>query len=280
MTGQTNSGRYIAFATMLDYWVFFLLAYGYFLVNYFVPNGFFYWLCWKADFPWWANHRIQKDRDPRPGQVATEIKSSFKSLAWYAAIATLVFYCYRHGYTSISMEPAPRGYHLLSLVVLMLLHDTSFYWIHRLLHTRVMYRLIHKQHHDSRAPTPWAAYSLSAGEAIVQCPLWVLCFTMPAHPAVVLAVLFLQNTYDTFGHLGYEFFPQWMLRNRWICAVQATPTHHDAHHRYFRGNYSHYFNIWDFVMRTELPQYLHMRETAYDVRPAHSERAVPRRPAA
>jgi hypothetical protein len=88
---------------------------------------------------------------------------------------------------------------------------------------------------------------------------------MPAHPIVVLAVLFLQNIYDTFGHLGHEFFPRWMLRNKWICAVQATPTHHDAHHRYFQGNYSHYFNVWDRLMGTELPQYSHMCQTAYDV---------------
>ena len=175
---------------MAQYSIFFLLAYAYFLVNYFVPNGFFYWLCWKAQFPWWANNRIQKDREPRPDQVETEIKSSLKSLAWYAAIATFVFYCYRHGYTSMTTAAAPLGYHLLSLLVLMLLHDTSFYWIHRLLHTRKLFQLVHKHHHDSRAPTPWAAYSLSAGESIVQCPLWVLCFTMPAHPLVVLAVFF------------------------------------------------------------------------------------------
>jgi sterol desaturase/sphingolipid hydroxylase (fatty acid hydroxylase superfamily) len=87
-----------------------------------------------------------------------------------------------------------------------------------------------------------------------------------------LAVLFLQNIYDTFGHLGYEFFPQWILRNKWICAVQATPSHHDAHHRYFRGNYSHYFNIWDLLMRTEIPKYSHMRETVYQ---AAGERPLP-----
>jgi sterol desaturase/sphingolipid hydroxylase (fatty acid hydroxylase superfamily) len=249
---------------MTEYFTFYLVAYAYFLINYFVPNGFFYWFCWKAKFPWWAHNRIQKDRDPRPDQVATEIRSSLKSLAWYAAIATFVYFCFRHRYTSMFTGPASYGYHLLSLVVLMILHDTSFYWIHRLLHARPIYQLVHKHHHDSRAPTPWAAYSLSTGEAIVQCPLWVLCFTVPAHPVVVLTVLFLQNIYDTFGHLGYEFFPRWILHNKWICAVQATPTHHDAHHRYFRGNYSHYFNIWDTIMGTELPQYAHMCETAYD----------------
>lgn len=265
---------------MIDYGVFFLLAYAYFLVNYFLPNGFFYWLCWQRNSDFWATHRIQKDRAPKPDQVRREILSSLKSLAWYAVIATFVLLCYRHGFTSMTLEGVPRGYHLLSLVVLMLLHDTYFYWLHRLIHVRPIFRIVHKHHHDSRAPTPWAAYSLSTSEAILQCPLWVLCFTMPAHPAIVVAVLFLQNIYDTFGHLGHEFFPRWMLHSRWILAVQATPTHHDAHHRYFQGNYSHYFNFWDRLMGTELPEYSQMCETAYEPVQPGSQSPSRARPAA
>jgi sterol desaturase/sphingolipid hydroxylase (fatty acid hydroxylase superfamily) len=99
---------------------------------------------------------------------------------------------------------------------------------------------------------------------------------MPAHPVVVLTVLFLQNIYDTFGHLGYEFFPTWMLRNKWILAVQATPTHHDAHHRYFQGNYSHYFNVWDWLMGTELEQYAELCEAAQETTatPARANRSA------
>lgn len=255
---------------MGEYLLFFAGAYGFFLVTYFVPNGFFYWLCWRRNRETWAAYRIQKDRDPRPDQVATEIKSSLKALGWYAAIATFVYICYVHGYTQMSTGPVARGYHLFSLVALMLVHDTYFYWVHRALHTKLLFRVIHKHHHDSLAPTPWAAYSLSTGEAILQCPLWVLCFTVPAHPVVVLAVLSLQNIYDTFGHLGYEFFPAWIRRRKWILAVQATPSHHDAHHRYFRGNYSHYFNVWDTLMGTEVAQYHEILEAAGDA-PATAE---------
>jgi sterol desaturase/sphingolipid hydroxylase (fatty acid hydroxylase superfamily) len=253
---------------MAEYSVFFLLAYAYFLLNYFLPNGFFYWLFWKRNRESWADQRIQKDREPSPDQIRTEIASSLRSLAWYAAIATFAMWCYRHGYSSMSTSAVPSGRHFLSLVLLMLAHDTYFYWVHRLLHVRPIFRLIHRHHHDSLAPTPWAAYSLSTGEAILQCPLWVLCFTVPAHPAIVLTVLFLQNIYDTFGHLGYEFFPGWMLRSKWILAVQATPTHHDTHHRYFQGNFGHYFNLWDRLMRTELPQYSHLYDGAHDAAPS------------
>jgi sterol desaturase/sphingolipid hydroxylase (fatty acid hydroxylase superfamily) len=113
-------------------------------------------------------------------------------------------------------------------------------------------------------PTPWATYSFSSFEAIVNCPLWVLFFTFPAHPLAMIIGLFAQNIYNTFGHLGYEFFPKWMLRNKYICTVQATPTHHDAHHRYLQGNFGHYYNIWDFLTKTELKQYKPLRESVYE----------------
>src|SRR5919109_454073 len=105
---------------MAVYSVFFLFAYAYFLLNYFAPNGFFYWLFWKRNRESWADQRIQKDREPRPGQIRTEVISSLRSLAWYAAIATFALWCYRHGYSSMSTSAAPAGYHFLSLVILML----------------------------------------------------------------------------------------------------------------------------------------------------------------
>ena len=240
---------------MVTYCAFFVGAYAWFLVNYFVPNGFFYWLCWKLKHDDWAEHRIQKDRGPKPGQVAKEIKSSLSTLAIFAAIATFVFCCWRNGYSSVTTEPMPPGYHLFSVVALMLIHDTHVYWMHRHMHTKLLYRLVHKEHHDSSSPTPWATYSNTTWETLMNCALWPLCFTIPVHPAVVVLLVFTENIYNTFGHLGYEFFPMNMMKNRWISAVQATPSHHDAHHRWYRGNYGHYFNFWDRVMGTELKQY-------------------------
>lgn len=249
---------------MALYAKFFVGAYAYFLLNYFVPNGFAYWLCWKVKRDDWAQHRIQKDREPKPGQVGREIRSSVSTLACFAGIATFVFFLYRHGYTSLTLEPMPLWYYAVSVVALMLIHDTYFYWVHRLMHTKALYRLVHKEHHDSTAPTPWATYSNTTFEVLMNCALWPLCFTLPVHPLVVVALVFTENIYNTLGHLGFEFMPQWVLKNKWICAVQATATHHDAHHRYFRGNYSHYFNLWDKLMGTELRQYSHMREHVYD----------------
>jgi hypothetical protein len=55
---------------LLDYVTFFLIVSAFFLISYFVPNGIAYWLCWKRNNDDWASHRIQKDREPNPGQVS------------------------------------------------------------------------------------------------------------------------------------------------------------------------------------------------------------------
>jgi len=188
-------------------------------------------------------------------------------LTLYAVIATFCYWCYRNGYSMVDWNLIGGGKIIISLLVLMILFDTWFYWVHRAIHLKPLYIRFHKQHHESITPTPWATYSFSSFEAVANCPLWVLCFTFPAHPLAIIIGLFFHNIYNTFGHLGYEFFPKWALRNKFICAVQATPTHHDAHHRYVQGNYGHYFNIWDTLMKTELRQYKPLRESVYEQLP-------------
>jgi sterol desaturase/sphingolipid hydroxylase (fatty acid hydroxylase superfamily) len=41
------------------------------------------------------------------------------------------------------------------------LHDTYFYWLHRLMHHPRLFRLVHLVHHQSTNPSPFAAYAFS-----------------------------------------------------------------------------------------------------------------------
>src|SRR3546814_2958407 len=49
-----------------------------------------------------------------------------------------------------------------------LLHDSFFYWTHRLLHRPRWFRLAHAVHHESRPPTAWAAMSFHPIEAVTR----------------------------------------------------------------------------------------------------------------
>jgi hypothetical protein len=73
-----------------------------------------------------------------------------------------------------------------SLVLIIVAHDTYFYWTHRWMHGPNALRRLHRTHHVSVAPTQWAAHSFSIGEAAVQAgflPLYLLL--VPTHDVVL-----------------------------------------------------------------------------------------------
>jgi Delta7-sterol 5-desaturase len=139
--------------------------------------------------------------------------------------------------------------------VMIVLHDTYFYWTHRLMHHPRLYRLFHRTHHLSTSPTPWSAYTFSPWEALVQAgigPLIVL--TIPTHPVAFGLFMLWQISFNVFGHCGYEIFPHWFLRSR--CGkILNSVTHHGMHHETFRANFGLYFNVWDRLMGTNHPEY-------------------------
>ena len=257
---------------MLPYLQFFGLAYAGFLLLYFIPNGLFYWLCWHGRRQAWAAFCIQPDRVPDSQQIRTEILYSVYSLLFFALSATLIFFLYQNGLNQIYLDffAMPRGYFLLSLVVMVLLHDSYFYWTHRLLHWKPLFRYVHHVHHRSLAPTPWASYSFHPLEAAIYgFNLVIYPLLFPVHPIALVIAYLLQSIYNMFGHCGFDWFPPWFLRNR-LLALHSTPTHHDLHHRLMKGNYGHYFKIWDITMGTELRRQARARAKASSRAPHHS----------
>ena len=55
-----------------------------------------------------------------------------------------------------------------SIGIAIVVHDTWFYWTHRLMHHRRLFKLFHRVHHESTNPTPWAAYCFAPLEAMAQ----------------------------------------------------------------------------------------------------------------
>jgi sterol desaturase/sphingolipid hydroxylase (fatty acid hydroxylase superfamily) len=147
------------------------------------------------------------------------------------------------------------GWLLASVAAMVVLHDTYFYWTHRLMHHRRLYRLIHRTHHLSTSPTPWAAYAFSPAEAMVQAGVGpLIVFTMPTHPLAFAAFMFWQIAFNVLGHCGYEIFPRWFLRSP-LGWVLNSVTHHALHHEKFRADFGLYFNVWDRLMGTNHRDY-------------------------
>jgi len=133
---------------------------------------------------------------------------------------------------------------------MLLIHDTYFYWTHRAMHSSALYQWVHKIHHLSMNPSPWAAYAFHPLEAVVEAGIVVVfAFVIPVHPLHISLFLLIMMIYNVYGHLGYELYPNRFSRSRvgkWI----NTSVNHNQHHQFFTGNYGLYFLWWDRWMGT------------------------------
>ena len=151
-------------------------------------------------------------------------------------------------------------YFWLAFPLMLLIHDTYFYWIHRLMHHPKLFRIFHLIHHKSTNPSPWAAFAFHPLEAILEVGiLVVLIYTIPVTKAHLFFFFLFQMFYNVYGHLGWELFPKNFQRT-WVGRWINTSVTHNQHHQYFTGNYGLYFLFWDRLMGTMREDY----EAKYD----------------
>ena len=121
--------------------------------------------------------------------------------------------------------------------------------------TRWLFKHVHRAHHLSSNPSPWAAYAFSPGEALVQAayvPLVML--VLPVQELALFAFLTYMIVRNVIGHAGVELFPRGFVHGPFH-ALSTTTTHHALHHRRSDVNFGLYFPWWDWVMKTTHPHY-------------------------
>lgn len=204
----------------------------------------------------WFYKKIQL-RVPQKSKIRHEIFWSVISLIIISVCGSVSFYFVKQGYAPMYYSIAERGwiYFALSTVGLILWHDFYFYVTHRAMHHKAIFPIVHKIHHKSTDPTPWAAFSFHPIEAVVQflfVPMAV--FLVPLHPISLLIMGLFQITLNVVGHLGFELFPKGFTTGR-ISKWANTSTHHNMHHSKVNCNYGLYFNIWDRLLGTNHKDY-------------------------
>jgi len=114
--------------------------------------------------------------------------------------------------------------------------DFHFYWTHRMLHTKWLYRNVHKIHHESFNPDPFSGLSMHWFESSVYfsaAPL--VAFILPLHSYRLLTLGLI--IFPLGGHSG---FGSW----------ESEPDfNHYIHHSKFNWNYGS-SPLWDHLMGT------------------------------
>ncbi|MBR31498.1 MAG: sterol desaturase [Spirochaetaceae bacterium] len=243
--------------TFVEWLERFSVVYGILTLRYIIIAGLAFLIVWKILSRRLEHKYIQPDRRPTGKNILHEIKYSFMTFFVFGLVGVFMFEATRNGWTRIYRDVGDFGwpYFFVSLLGTILLHDAYFYWTHRLMHWKKIFKHVHLVHHRSTNPTPWAAFSFHPLEAIIEAGIVPLvAFLYPIHAGALLLFLFYMTSLNVLGHLGYELFPSGFTRNR-STLWHNTSTHHNMHHKYFNCNYGLYFNWWDRFMKTNHPEY-------------------------
>jgi sterol desaturase/sphingolipid hydroxylase (fatty acid hydroxylase superfamily) len=221
--------------------------------RYLVLSWLAYWLLWgRPGRPRLAGRRLNRD-EPSWSLVRHEIMASLISSPIYALPAAIVLVLWQHGGTAIYTDVGQYGwpYLVFSALVYLTLQDTYYYWLHRAMHGRHMYRWCHSGHHRSRQPTPFASFSFDPAEAALTA--WflpALAMILPIDMSLIPVLLMLMTITAILNHGGWELVPLSWLRGR-VGGFVITASHHSLHHTRFRCNYGLYFRVWDRLMGTD-----------------------------
>lgn len=208
----------------------------------------------------WRHRWIQRGL-PGARKMWREVRWSMSTAIIFSLVGTGEYFGARAGIFRVT-HGAPDAsalgwaYVAASVLLLLVLQDTYFYFTHRAMHHPRLYKIMHRVHHLSTNPSPWAAYSFAPGEALVHAafvPLVTL--VLPVHDVALFAFLAIMILRNAQGHLGLELFPRGFAKSR-VFGWLSTTTHHDMHHQHFRANFGLYSTFWDRRLGTTHPDYV------------------------
>ncbi|WP_228850589.1 sterol desaturase family protein [Aegicerativicinus sediminis] len=216
------------------------------LLRYFLIAGIPYIYLYVLKNPRFGGYKLQKQY-PSIDQIFKEIKFSVLTLFIYSSGIWLFLIWLKTGLTKNYSEISEFGwgYFILSICLMIILHDAYSYWIHRIIHHKRIFKYVHLLHHSFKNPSPFCAFAFHPFESILTMGIIpIIMFIIPWHQYALLIFVTIMILYDTFVHLGFDI-P--LLRvGRW----QNTSVEHDIHHKNSRYNFGLYFTIWDRLMGT------------------------------
>ncbi|NBR48151.1 sterol desaturase family protein [bacterium] len=129
----------------------------------------------------------------------------------------------------LSWEEHPALF-CLWIVVIPFWREFHFYWIHRFIHWKPLYKRIHSLHHKNVDVNPWSGMAMHPIEQFLYLSVCAIHFVIASHPFHFLFDLQHAALGPVSGHLGFEG-P--VVKGK----VPIGSYFHYLHHRYFECNY-------------------------------------------
>lgn len=158
------------------------------------------------------------------------IWSSFEVLAWWGLA---------NGVLPSTTFAATPVWFIAFFFLIPVWESFYFYWIHRLLHTNLLYRF-HALHHRNTDVGPWSGLSMHPIEHVLYFGTVLIHMVLPSSPVHVIFHLMFYALLAVTTHTGFEGV--WFRNKR---RVKLGTFHHQIHHRYFEVNYGNLEVPWD-----------------------------------
>jgi sterol desaturase/sphingolipid hydroxylase (fatty acid hydroxylase superfamily) len=134
-------------------------------------------------------------------------------------------------------------YCLLWAIMIPFWSEFHFYFIHRALHWKPLYKHVHYLHHKNVHPGPWSGIAMHPVEHIVSFSALLIHWVVPSNPIFLLFQAQYMATLPASSHSGFEG-P--FLNGK----LPGGAYHHYLHHRYFDCNYGGATIPFDKLFRT------------------------------
>jgi sterol desaturase/sphingolipid hydroxylase (fatty acid hydroxylase superfamily) len=108
--------------------------------------------------------------------------------------------------------------------------EFHFYWVHRLIHWKPLYKHVHYLHHKNSNPITWSGMAMHPVEGTIYLSVVLIHWVVPSHPIHFLFDLQHTALTPANGHHGFEG-P--ILKGKFPTGSYF----HYLHHRYFECNY-------------------------------------------
>jgi sterol desaturase/sphingolipid hydroxylase (fatty acid hydroxylase superfamily) len=154
---------------------------------------------------------------------------------------------------------------LIQFALCILIHDTAFYWTHRMLHTPLLYRTVHKRHHTFTINHPIAVEHAHVAESLVAnlFPMFLPCVVLRVHGTTFSLWFGAMLVEGSGAHSGFAlpWSPFRLFRET---------ERHAFHHSYCDGAeglgtsgcYGGWLHLWDWACGTDAEFLEHARRVA------------------
>lgn len=132
----------------------------------------------------------------------------------------------------ISFRESPV-YFVLLMIGVIYLRLFHFYWVHRFIHWKPMFKLCHYLHHKNINIGPWSGLTMHPIEHLLYFSGALFHWVIPSHPIHMIFHLLHAGATPAIGHTGFHK----IVGKNSDSGINAPYYFHYLHHRYFTVNF-------------------------------------------